>query len=108
MFLGIFSPILFIVLLIIIINLLQIYSSKFLPRRLQTWSWLPRPFRTLAWYDRYVFQNKEDLECRNGNRSQKLSTITNRSIGNHDGHTNKAFINGNDTMVRLCGISTRL
>ncbi len=96
-----------IILFAIIINLLQVHAPKCLPHGLQTWSWLPRPFRTLAWYDEHFCNSHERLICCNGNTSKESITIINRNIENNSGVTNKTF-DDNDDSDRLSGISTRL
>jgi len=101
-FIGIFGPILLLILLVILISLLQAHAPKFLPHRLQTWSWLPRPFHTLAWYDEHVFSSHKRLICCNGNESKQSAIIINRNIA---GFKNKTF-DDNDDSDRLSGITT--
>ena len=110
MFIGIFGPIVLIIVFAIIINLLQVHAPKILPHRLQTWSWLPRPFRTLAWYDEYFFNSRKRLLCCNAHEAKRSSIIINGNIENKHGHTNKTFDadDADDDMDRLSGISTRL
>lgn len=81
-------------------NFLQAHASKYLPHRLKTWSWLPRPFRTLAWYDDHIFNSRQRLICCNRSESN------NAKIENKDGHTNVAF-DDNDDIDRLSKINTR-
>lgn len=104
-FLGIFGPILLLIVCIILINLLQVHAPKCLPHRFQTWSWLPRPFRTLAWYDEHLFSSHKRLICCNGSESKKSAIIINRNNENNCGITNQTFDDDSD---RLSGISTRL
>ncbi|CAF1547039.1 unnamed protein product [Rotaria magnacalcarata] len=54
-FAGVLGPIVVVIILIIIINVLQRYKPSFLPSPLRTWLWLPAPFRSLGFYDKYVF-----------------------------------------------------
>ena len=104
-FLGIFGPIFLIVLFVIIVNLLQVHATKYLPHRLQTWSWLPRPFRTLSWYDEYLCSRQKRLICCHGNESNKAAIIANRNMQNST-YINKTFDDIDSD--RLSGISTRL
>ena len=45
---GVLGPIVLIIIIVIIINLLQSYKPNYLPAKLRTWSWLPRPLRSLG------------------------------------------------------------
>ncbi|CAF1500886.1 unnamed protein product [Rotaria sordida] len=103
-FIGIFGPILLIIILVIIINFLQVRAPNILPHQLQTWSWLPRPFHTLAWYDEHCFRNQKQLIS---SKANELPIVTNQTIENNDGHKNKAF-NDHDDIDKLSGISTYL
>ena len=51
-FAGIMVPIVVFFLVIIIINIVQDKKQNWLPSRLQTWEWLPKPLRSLEPYDR--------------------------------------------------------
>ncbi|CAF1110963.1 unnamed protein product [Rotaria sp. Silwood1] len=106
-FVGVFGPILFIAILVIIINFLQVHKPNILPHRLQTWSWLPRPFRTLAWYDEHVFRSKKNLISSIENEPKELTTITNQNIEHNYGHMNKAF-NEQDDVDKLSQTGTHL
>ncbi|CAF1012700.1 unnamed protein product [Rotaria sordida] len=68
---GVLGPIVLIIILIILINILQRYKPKFLPAPLRTWLWLPVPFRSLAFYDRYLF-SKKCCQCK-----KKVHSMTN-------------------------------
>ncbi|CAF1500458.1 unnamed protein product [Rotaria magnacalcarata] len=104
-FVGVFAPLSFIALFIIIINFLQIHVPNVLPNLLQTWSWLPRPFRTLAWYDEHIFRSQKQVTVYNENEEKELSTITNRIVENNHSHANKAF-NNNDDLEKIPEIYT--
>lgn len=78
-----------------------------LPNCLQTWSWLPRPFHTLSWYDEYIFSGHKRLICCNENESKQITTIIDQNSRKNSGVTNQTFID-NDDIDRLSGISTRL
>jgi cytochrome c biogenesis protein ResB len=54
-FAGVLGPVALLIVTVIVINVLQAYVSTRLPKWLQTWSWLPRPLRSLAWYDERIF-----------------------------------------------------
>lgn len=95
-FIAVFFPLFLIAVFIVILNFLQVYSPNKLPHRLQTWSWLPRPFRTLAWYDEHVFRSKKKLELQLDNEPKELSTISNPNVENYHSHTNNAFTNTDD------------
>ncbi|CAF0731055.1 unnamed protein product [Adineta steineri] len=103
-FIGVFGPIVLIILMAIVINLLQTHSPKFLPHRLQTWSWLPRPFHTLSWYDEYIFNHRQRLICCKQQESKQTVVTINDNRENKCGHTNETF----DDFDRLSGISSRL
>ena len=103
-FLGIMGPIFLLVLIIILINLLQVHSSKCLPHYLQTWSWLPRPFRTLAWYDELFCNSQKRLICCNGKESKQSVVIISQNLRNSSAHINQSF----DDSDRLSAISSRL
>ena len=102
-FIGIFGPILLIISLVIIINVLQAHQPKFLPNWLKTWSWLPRPFRTLAWYDENLFSNHKRLLCCNRHQSNDSSITIKENIEKKSGCINETF----DDFDRLSGVSTR-
>ncbi len=104
-FIGIFGPILLLILFAILISLLQVYAPKFLPYRLQTWSWLPRPFHTLAWYDEHIFSGHKRLICCNGNESKQAAIIINQNMEKNSSFNNKTF-DDNDDSDRLSGITT--
>ncbi|CAF3408018.1 unnamed protein product [Rotaria socialis] len=104
-FIGVFAPLSFIALFVIIINFLQVHVPNVLPNLLQTWSWLPRSFRTLAWYDEHIFRSKKQITFYNENEAKELSTITNRNIENNHSHANKAF-NNNDDLEKISEICT--
>ncbi|CAF2989825.1 unnamed protein product [Rotaria sp. Silwood2] len=105
-FIGVFGPMVLIGIIVIIINFLQVHLPNILPHRLQTWSWLPRPFRTLAWYDEHVFRSKKNLLFSNENEPKELATITNRNIENNYSHTNAVF-NENDDFDKLSRTNTQ-
>ena len=94
-----------IILFAIILNILQAHATKYLPHRLQTWSWLPRPFRTLSWYDEYLCSRQKRLICCHGDESNKVAIIANQNKEKLT-FTNRTF-NDNDS-DRLSGISSRL
>ncbi|UJR28994.1 hypothetical protein I4U23_010212 [Adineta vaga] len=102
-FIGIFGPISLIILFVIIINLLQAHKPKYLPRGLKTWLWLPRPLRTLAWYDQYLFNGHKRLLCCKQDEAKESTITINENINKKSGHTNEIF----DDFDRLSGISTR-
>ena len=52
---GILGPIALLIILVIIVNIIQKYKPNYLPKVLQTWIWLPRPLRSLSWYDQHIF-----------------------------------------------------
>lgn len=106
-FLGVFGPLVLIAVLVVVINFIQVHFPKFLPDRLKTWSWVPRPFRTLAWYDEHFFRGIKQSKSYNGNEPKELSTITNHNVENNYAHANKAFYDNND-IDRLSGTSTNL
>ena len=103
-FIGVFGPIVLIILVAVVVNLLQAHKPKYLPHGLRTWSWLPRPFRTLAWYDQYFFNSHKRLICCNRNGSKQSSLTISGKLEKTDGHVNENF----DDSDRLSGLSTRL
>ena len=102
-FIGVFGPILLIISLIIIINVFQAHKPKYLPDRLKTWSWLPRPFQTLAWYDENLFNNHKRLLCCNRHQSNDSSITIKENVDKKFGRVNETF----DDFDRLSGVSTR-
>ncbi len=90
-----------IILFAVIINLLRAYAPKLVPRPLQSWKWLPRPFRTLAWYDEHFFSGQNRFTCCKTKESKQLEKIIKRT---NSGHSNQTF----DDDDRLPGISSRL
>jgi hypothetical protein len=82
-FAGVLGPIFLIIVFVIIINILQAYIPDRLPTGLRTWSWLPRPLRSLAWYDEHLF-GKCCLRC----KKKKNMLTTNGNIHNNESYTN--------------------
>jgi hypothetical protein len=60
--------------LAIIINVLQAYKPNWLPVGLRTWLWLPRPLRSLGWYDENIFGRQCCCCCK---KKDNLMTIEN-------------------------------
>ncbi len=81
-FAGVLGPVLLIIIFVIVINVLQAYKLNWLPKGLQTWLWLPRPLRSLGWYDEHLF-SKKCLCC----KKKQVST----TIDDHDVHQNQVF-----------------
>jgi len=104
-FLAVLGPVFILILFVIFINILQVHHSKILPHRLQTWSWLPRPLRTLAWYDEHLFSSHKRLLCCNGEQTKPATIIINRSCSNKSTEINESF---DDTNDELSGVSVRL
>ena len=104
-FAGVFGPIVLLLLSILIINLLQNYSPKILPETLKTWSWLPRPLRTLAWYDEHCCAANKRLLCCNEKESKKVPLVLSQNVETDSGRINMVF--DNDSVDRLSAISTR-
>ncbi|CAF1395105.1 unnamed protein product [Adineta steineri] len=86
-FAGVLGPIVLVIILIIVINLLQAYCPKCLPKWLRTWSWLPRPFRTLDWYDEHLCDRQCCCCCKKGSSSQAKDELR---------HNNTSYI-GDDS-----------
>jgi hypothetical protein len=72
-----------IIIIVIIINILQAYKPNWLPAGLQTWLWLPRPLRSLAWYDEHLFGTKLCYCCC---KKKENSTTIDDSV-----HTNESY-----------------
>ena len=81
-----FSPIVLIIVFAIIVNILQIHSPNYLPQQLQTWLWVPRPFRTLSWYDENFCQKR--LNCWNRNELKQSTNTIGENISNSYSCTN--------------------
>ncbi|CAF2966708.1 unnamed protein product [Rotaria sp. Silwood2] len=79
---GVLGPIVLVIILIILINILQRYKPKLLPIPLRTWLWLPVPFRSLDFYDKYLF-GKKCFKCK-----KKVHLMTN----DEDIHKNETYI----------------
>ena len=104
-FLGVFSPLALIIFFVIIVNILQVHVPKWLPNQLQTWLWLPRPLRSLGWYDEYIFNHRKRLLCCKRTESVEPDIVANRNIRNNSAVTINTF---DDDIDRLSGITTRL
>ncbi|CAF2693910.1 unnamed protein product [Rotaria sp. Silwood2] len=79
---GVLGPIVLVIILIILINILQRFKPKLLPIPLRTWLWLPVPFRSLDFYDKYLF-GKKCFKCK-----KKVHSMTN----DEDIHKNETYI----------------
>ncbi|XP_072032585.1 sodium-dependent phosphate transport protein 2A-like [Amphiura filiformis] len=55
--LGVGVPFLLLVAFVIIVNILQSNKPHWLPQRLRTWDFLPKPLRSLRPYDRLIFKS---------------------------------------------------
>ncbi len=91
-FAGVLGPVLLIIIFVIVINVLQAYKLNWLPKGLQTWLWLPRPLRSLGWYDEHLF-SKKCLCC----KKKQVST----TIEDHDVHQNQVFNDQDQEFVQI-------
>lgn len=71
-FAGVLGPMVLLLIIVIIINLLQAHVPTRLPAWLQTWKWLPRPLRSLAWYDEHLCAKRCCLCCKRRSISAKM------------------------------------
>lgn len=107
-FAGVFGPIVLILIFVLIVNLLQAYSPKILPERLKTWSWLPRPLRSLGWYDEHLCGANRRLLCCNAKESRETpALVVNQNAVATAGQSNRTFNDDNDSVDRLSSVSTR-
>ena len=58
---GIMIPVIVFVLIIVVINIIQVFKKHWLPVRLQDWEWLPQPLRSLEPYDSKIQQLKNRI-----------------------------------------------
>ena len=88
-------------------NILQKYSPKILPEKLKTWSWLPRPLHTLAWYDEHFCGVNHRLKC----CKVKVSADSTKNIDQNDASStvqfNRTYQPDGDGGDRLSGVSTQ-
>jgi hypothetical protein len=103
-FAGVFGPILLIVLFVVIVSLLQNYAPKILPKALKTWSWLPRPLRSLGWYDEHLCGANRRLICCNRKETTPAPPIAGQTTAKSSGQTNSTFDNENDD--KLSSVTT--
>ncbi len=72
-----------IIIFVIIINILQTYKSKYLPAVLRTWLWLPRPLRSLGWYDENLFGRQCCCCC----KKKETIIIIDDNVHNNESYT---------------------
>lgn len=96
-----------IILFIIFVNILQKYSPKILPEKLKSWSWLPRPLHTLAWYDEHFCGVNHRFKC----CKVKVSADSTKNVDQNDASStvqfNRTYQPDGDGDDRLSGVSTQ-
>ncbi|XP_077990688.1 sodium-dependent phosphate transport protein 2B-like [Glandiceps talaboti] len=60
---GVLVPVTVLVIIIVIINLMQKYCSKALPKKMRTWDFLPKWLNSLEPYDNAIFSCRNKCKC---------------------------------------------
>ena len=106
-FAGVFGPIVFVLIFVLLVNMLQSLCPKLLPEVLRSWTWLPRPLRSLGWYDEHICGANKRLICCNGKQSQPTPMTLKQNAKHQFGQTNTNFRYDDDDVDRLSAVSTQ-
>lgn len=88
---AVFSPIAFIILIVLIIKLIQNKRPNCLPKKLKNWKWLPLPLRSLEPFDRALMKVTGNCFC--CRKVGCLKAITDESDQRRQGEQDITFSN---------------
>jgi len=72
-FVGITVPVVVLILVILVINLIQYKRKEILPKKMQTWNWVPEPMKSLEPYDKVFGKVSKFAKRRRRNDSASIA-----------------------------------